>query len=234
MSRGEFFDPQLKSIDKSKIILRHNQNKLYGWRYDGNEINLIFNLSQQATTLSRDTFINSFICSLVSIFFCCETKKVPIKWAFLRMMNDRLENDSNRRNSQPGNRLQVDTLHEADRRGSDSLLACNSPKKYYELKVMQSAEKSLLLENVVKIPIPPTVPPSVADPKMASEKKRRAPKEESFCSIAMEVSIPFLVAGMGMVGAGLVLNMVQVINNYYGHHFFLLIYCSTFRDGKSD
>lgn len=120
-----------------------------------------------------------------------------------------------RRNSQPGNRLQVllGNQDHAERRGSDSVLACNAPgKKYYELRTMHAngAEKSTLLDNSVKISIMPAVSQSIADPKMASEKKRRVPKEETFCSIALEVLFPFLIAGMGMVGAGLVLQVVQV------------------------
>jgi len=36
--------------------------------------------------------------------------------------------------------------------------------------------------------------------------------DESVSTIAIQVFIPFLVAGLGMVGAGLVLDIVQVIN----------------------
>lgn len=35
-------------------------------------------------------------------------------------------------------------------------------------------------------------------------------KEETYFSIAIQVFIPFLIAGFGMVGAGLVLDVVQV------------------------
>lgn len=38
---------------------------------------------------------------------------------------------------------------------------------------------------------------------------------ENFLSISLQVFIPFLVAGFGMVGAGLVLDVVQVIFNKY-------------------
>ena len=33
--------------------------------------------------------------------------------------------------------------------------------------------------------------------------------KESFCSITLEIMFPFIIAGMGMVGAGLVLDIVQ-------------------------
>lgn len=36
------------------------------------------------------------------------------------------------------------------------------------------------------------------------------PNEETYFSIAIQVFIPFLIAGFGMVGAGLVLDVVQV------------------------
>jgi hypothetical protein len=35
-------------------------------------------------------------------------------------------------------------------------------------------------------------------------------KDESYRAMAVQVFIPFLVAGLGMVGAGLVLDIVQV------------------------
>lgn len=132
-------------------------------------------------------------------------------------MTDKMDWD-NRRNSQPGSRLQViiGSADNVERRGSDSIVACASSKaskKYYELKALNAngAEKAVLLENgAVKISILQPIPQNVIDPKMPSEKKRRPPKEETFWSIALEVLFPFLVAGMGMVGAGLVLQVVQV------------------------
>ncbi|CAL8095678.1 unnamed protein product [Orchesella dallaii] len=115
-----------------------------------------------------------------------------------------------RRNSQPGNRLQAPSIgDESERRGSDSIIVVNTRSpKYFEMKVLNGGEKSSLLDNSVKIPIP-QVSKLIADSKASSEKKRKVPKEETFCSIALEVLFPFLIAGMGMVGAGLVLNRVQ-------------------------
>lgn len=132
-------------------------------------------------------------------------------------MTDKMDWD-NRRNSQPGNRLQViiGSTDNAERRGSDSIITCASSKaskKYYELKALNAngAEKAVLLENgAVKISMLQPIPQNIADPKMLSEKKRRPPKVETFWSIALEVLFPFLVAGMGMVGAGFVLQVVQV------------------------
>ena len=40
-------------------------------------------------------------------------------------------------------------------------------------------------------------------------------KIESYFAITIQVSIPFLIAGLGMVGAGLVLDAVQVSNFFY-------------------
>lgn len=44
---------------------------------------------------------------------------------------------------------------------------------------------------------------SLPMPTFANENK------ESFCSITLEIMFPFIIAGMGMVGAGLVLDIVQ-------------------------
>lgn len=41
--------------------------------------------------------------------------------------------------------------------------------------------------------------------------------QETYFSIAIQVFIPFLVAGFGMVGAGLVLDLVQVLHSYALH-----------------
>lgn len=37
-------------------------------------------------------------------------------------------------------------------------------------------------------------------------------KKEKWCIILLQVLFPFLIAGLGMVGAGVVLDIVQVIN----------------------
>ena len=49
--------------------------------------------------------------------------------------------------------------------------------------------------NLIHTPLPM--------PTFATENK------ESFCSITLEIMFPFIIAGMGMVGAGLVLDIVQ-------------------------
>ena len=47
---------------------------------------------------------------------------------------------------------------------------------------------------------------------------------ESFCSITLEILFPFLVAGLGMVGAGLVLDIVQHWKVFVEiHELFILV-----------
>ena len=48
--------------------------------------------------------------------------------------------------------------------------------------------------------------------KLFDEAETKVLVQESFWSISVQVFIPFLIAGMGMVGAGLVLDIVQVYN----------------------
>jgi solute carrier family 41 len=50
---------------------------------------------------------------------------------------------------------------------------------------------------------------SASQPKMAARALHE--EGENVWSISVQVFIPFLVAGLGMVGAGLVLDVVQVI-----------------------
>lgn len=38
------------------------------------------------------------------------------------------------------------------------------------------------------------------------------PPEETSCTIALQISLPFIIAGLGMVAAGLVLDKVQVLS----------------------
>jgi len=69
--------------------------------------------------------------------------------------------------------------------------------KVHEMRTLSSGEKShLLVEDSA-----PT--DDFSDTKEEEE-------EETFWGIAIQVFIPFLIAGMGMVGAGLVLDVVQV------------------------
>lgn len=59
--------------------------------------------------------------------------------------------------------------------------------------------------------LPPVLQPP---PKKAAEEKRKVPvakvEEESSIAICLQVLFPYLLAGMGMVMAGMVLNNVQV------------------------
>jgi len=69
-----------------------------------------------------------------------------------------------------------------------------TPDKYFEMNIL-SAEKSHLLDES----------PVTEDSSM----EIKIQDEESFWSIFVSVFIPFLIAGVGMVGAGLVLDIVQ-------------------------
>jgi hypothetical protein len=52
----------------------------------------------------------------------------------------------------------------------------------------------------------------LADPLEGAQRK-----DESYRAMALQVFIPFLVAGLGMVGAGLVLDIVQVTHTKIGN-----------------
>lgn len=61
------------------------------------------------------------------------------------------------------------------------------------------------------LPLPPVLQPP---PKKTAEEKRKVPvaklEEESSIAICLQVLFPYLLAGMGMVMAGMVLDYVQV------------------------
>lgn len=92
-------------------------------------------------------------------------------------------------------------------RGGSHGDGANSSKKYFEMNVLRSGEKSHLL---------------VDDGMTAEESSEEehggggghhmhkgSDQPESFWVITLQVFIPFLIAGMGMVGAGIVLDVVQ-------------------------
>jgi hypothetical protein len=78
----------------------------------------------------------------------------------------------------------------------------NLTNKVYEMNIMNGGEKSHLL-------VDETLQPT-DDLCLAETKSFGSDPEESFWTITVQVFIPFLIAGMGMVGAGLVLDVVQV------------------------
>lgn len=57
------------------------------------------------------------------------------------------------------------------------------------------------------------LPDVVVEAKMLGEDEER-PMQETYFSIAIQVFIPFLIAGLGMVFAGLVLDRIQVTPNF--------------------
>ena len=83
-------------------------------------------------------------------------------------------------------------------RESDSPTPDSSPSrvsdKYFEMNILNGEKSHLLDEN-----------PVTEDSSM----EIKIQDEESFWSIYVSVFIPFLIAGVGMVGAGLVLDIVQ-------------------------
>lgn len=59
------------------------------------------------------------------------------------------------------------------------------------------------------------LPDVVVEAKMLGEDEEEPPMQETYLSIAIQVFIPFLIAGLGMVFAGLVLDRIQVQSNYF-------------------
>lgn len=71
-----------------------------------------------------------------------------------------------------------------------------------ELELTGDEDMQLLHESRRKKPPP--------QHHMQQHHKYHGEPEESTSTVALQVFIPFLVAGLGMVGAGLVLDIVQV------------------------
>lgn len=78
-------------------------------------------------------------------------------------------------------------------------------KKYFEMKMMRTGEKANLLLNDTLLGEDSSEEESMTHHMHGG--KGDAP--ESFWMISIQVFIPFLIAGMGMVGAGIVLDVVQ-------------------------
>lgn len=78
-----------------------------------------------------------------------------------------------------------------------------TPRKIYEMRVINGEKSHLLVDETQPL-----------DDSSASsgDDKPNVEEDESFWTITLQVFIPFLIAGMGMVGAGLVLDVVQVSN----------------------
>lgn len=57
------------------------------------------------------------------------------------------------------------------------------------------------------------LPDVVVEAKVLGEDEEQ-PMQETYLSIAIQVFIPFLIAGLGMVFAGLVLDKIQVDNSF--------------------
>lgn len=74
-----------------------------------------------------------------------------------------------------------------------------------------SAHLGSTIDGQDDILLPPVLQPP---PKKTAEEKRKVPvakvEEESSIAICLQVLFPYLLAGMGMVMAGMVLNYVQV------------------------
>ncbi|ODM99627.1 Solute carrier family 41 member 1 [Orchesella cincta] len=74
----------------------------------------------------------------------------------------------------------------------------SSSKKFYEMRVVSGEKSHLLVDDS-----------TAADESSEEEPHHKDVAPESFWVITIQVFIPFLIAGMGMVGAGIVLDVVQ-------------------------
>lgn len=100
----------------------------------------------------------------------------------------------------PGCSSSAAALHHAVGGGMTILTTGNNSTT---ITVQGEDSTSLLDENGV-----PRLPDIVTESKIYDETQE---PDESYFAITIQVSIPFLIAGLGMVGAGLVLDLVQVI-----------------------
>jgi len=79
-------------------------------------------------------------------------------------------------------------------------------KKIYEMNIINGEKSHLLVDEAL----------GTSDDLCLGDAKSFVQEEETFWTITVQVFIPFLIAGMGMVGAGLVLDIVQV-SLFLGH-----------------